>query len=292
MTEAKIKLESKLAYIGAGVILGVFVLAGVLMLAFMQNTQSVGPPLNPLKGVFYGQVVDALTLDPIANATVHLCNGKSLDDLVTTVTTNASGYYGTTNITLSEAGGTFYVSAESPGYYTEPLGRSTADFSGYETASEINASVYSISPIKLFRISNDARMVVEILPPAGMVIADKSDNYTYQLINSTRVDFNVIMWNHQIGSAAGSPYYGNRLQVIANDSTAIMYPTDSINEESLIYGNFQWNPMHIEHFSITFVREGLTQITLMLKEGPYPSFYNCRQYLSLSFTFWVNVTWS
>jgi hypothetical protein len=295
MTETKIKLKSKLAYLGAGVMVGMVLLAGLLALfSALTPGQSVGFPVTPLKGVFYGQVVDAFTLDPIPNATVHLCSGKSLDDLVTTVITNASGYYGTTNITLSEAG-TFYVSAEASGYYTEPLGPSANSFSDYETASEIAPFVYSISPIKLYSISSDARMAVEIFPKSGgLIIVDKSYNYTYQLLNEYRIDFDIIMWNHQLNTAAGSPYYGNELQIVTNDSAASIYPTANISTEaSLISVNAVGvNPLHIEHFTINFGREGLTRITLLLKENPYPNFYNFRQHLSLEFTFWVNVTWS
>jgi hypothetical protein len=242
-----------------------------------------------LKGVFYGQVVDGFSLDPIPNATVHLCNGNTLNELVTTVITNTSGYYGTTNITLSETNH-FYVSAKAPGYYTEPL--VSGPFSNYETASEVNSSVYSITPIKLYPISSDAGMAVEILPPAGeLVIINKSNNYTYQLINSTRVDFNVIMWNHQVNSAAGSPYYGNKLQVVTSDYVAI-YPTaDSISEQSLMYGDVQWSPVHVRHFTVDFAREGPIPITLILKENPYPSFYEVPVYLWLSFSFLVNITW-
>lgn len=152
MSEMKKTQKHGFAY-GFAVGTGVALLALVLIFAAISLSSSAGPgniqPPNPpdRKGVFYGQVVDFCTLDPIPNATVHLCARESFDDLVTTVVTGEDGYYHTTNITLP--GFSFYVSASALGYYSEPLGMHSP-FSGYETASQVNSSAYStysISPV-------------------------------------------------------------------------------------------------------------------------------------------------
>ena len=73
----------------------------------------------PLTGVFYGQVIDALSLNPLPNATVYICGRASFTDLLAVVTTNNTGFYSTPNMTLYS--GSFRISARAEGYYVQPL---------------------------------------------------------------------------------------------------------------------------------------------------------------------------
>jgi hypothetical protein len=275
----------------SGVTLFLVVLFIIAMVLSGQNQMGAIPP--DLKGVFYGQVVNILSLDPIPMAIVHFCRGQTLDTLITTVTTDVFGYYETTNITLPS--GNLFISAEAPGYYTEPLGFS--QFS-QETVNQVNSSaysVYSVTPIKLFRVSTNERMAIQLIPSLGNIITvDTTNNYTYQLANSLRLEFNVIMWNNLPNTAAGSPYFGNTLQITATPNFSSVYPYTPLPELSLIYGNNgQWYPQTGQHFSMVFAAYGLTRVALLLTENPYLSFYGETQHLSVEFDFWVNVTgWS
>jgi hypothetical protein len=246
---------------------------------------AVQPP--PLTGVFYGQVIDALSLNPIPNATVYICDRASFTDLLAVVTTNKTGFYSTPNVTLSSD---FRISARAEGYYMQPL-----DWHD-ERAEYAGNATYYITPTKLYRISHDVGIWV-LLPPDPhhgnpFVVSDNS-NVTLELGNQTHLDLQVTVYNREGMTTAGSRYYGNHLTIYVAPSEDVGYPEGNMNVPSLFFTPYGYSGATLNQFyELHFVPKQTRmcyRITIVFQEVPYPAIYNMQIHVLKSLSFYVQV---
>lgn len=259
------------------------ILPGIIM---PPSQVAVQPP--PLTGVFYGQVIDALSLNPIPNATVYICDRASFTDLLAVVTTNNTGFYSTPNMTLYP--NSFRISARAEGYYVQPL-----DWHD-ERAEYAGNATYYITPTKLYRISHNVGIWV-LLPPDPhygnpFVISDNS-NVTFELGNQTHLNFEVTVHNREEMTAAGTRYYGNHLSMHVAPSEDVSYPEGNMNVPSLFFApNYSYGATLNQFYGLHFVSTNQTRtyhITIVFQEVPYPDVYNTRIYVHKSLSFYVQV---
>jgi hypothetical protein len=240
----------------------------------------------PLTGVFYGQVIDALSLNPLPNATVYICGRASFTDLLAVVTTNNTGFYSTPNMTLYS--GSFRISARAEGYYVQPLEwhDERAEYAGNAT--------YYITPTKLYRISHDVGIWV-LLPPDHsnpFVVSDNS-NITLELGNQTHLNIEVMVHNREEMTAAGTKYYGNHLSMYVAPSEDVSYPQGHMNVPSLFFApDYSYGATLSQSYGLYFMSTNQIhtyRITIVFQEVPYPDLYNTRIYILKSLSFYVQV---
>lgn len=293
------KKSSFAKWLERGLVFGcgmIFIIAILFLLSLnLGTTQTVAP--SPSRGVFYGQVVDALTLNPIANATVNIYSASSFNDLICTIFTNESGYYQTMNITLYS---NFRIVARAEGYYVKPLEYSE------ETIDAVGNRTYYISPTKLFRISHNVRLYCAFDNGVGsdpthhdpFIISDISNItlYVKRSANET-ISFNILMINREGGTSVGTPYFGNSLQMNVSPNNEnglfgglIVYPEGKLSIDALPYA-YPYNPQATIHYSIslTTAASGNYRFTALFQEQAYPAIYNVPIYNSAILSFNIQV---
>jgi hypothetical protein len=259
------------------------ILPGIIMPA-----GQVAVPSPPLTGVFYGQVIDALSLNPIPNATVYICDSASLTSLLATVTTNVTGFYSTPNMTLYP--NSFRISARAEGYYMQPLEwhDERAEYAGNAT--------YYITPTKLYRISHNVGIWV-LLPPDShhgnpFVVSDNS-NVTLELGNQAHLNFEVWIHNREEMTAAGTRYYGNHLSMYVAPSEDVSYPQGNMNVPSLFFApDYSYGATLHQSYGLYFMSTNTSttyRVTIVFQEVPYPEIYNTRIHILKSLSFYVQV---
>jgi hypothetical protein len=279
-----------LGYISAYT-LGVVTVALILVMANYASLSTPSVRLSPpMNGVFYGQAIDALSLDPIPDVTLHFCSRQLQNDellgtaLVATVFSNDSGYYATTNITLPYV---FYLSGEASGYYTQPLQETTAAYLGNQT--------YSVQLLRLYRISRSYGICVHINPQTDSNHPDgfdfgQNDNVTVILpSNKMMFTFDVTAINRDYETAAGSPYFGTVLHAFVEPSGAVI-TSDAVPMDSLIDA-MGGNNIESVGLGITFPppNNGTCQVFLSFQEKQYPYGYNTEIHVAAYMSFYVYV---
>jgi hypothetical protein len=261
------------------------------------------PPQEPMIGVFYGQVVDALSLNPIPNVTVYLCDSGSFTDLLATVFTNTTGFYSTPNLTLSWG---FRVSARAEGYYVKTLDWDWAE----ERAEYAGNMTYYIRPTKLYRISNNVGMWV-LFPPgyfydsevdmsrlhnSNPFVVSTDSNITLDIGDQTRLPFEVTIHNREQNTAAGSRYYGNQIRLFVEPSADVSYPEGIMSVPSLVFTNDPSlnGPSFSQSYGLYFISAGIRRtyhVTIVFQERVYPQaeIYNVQCHVLLSLSFYVQV---
>lgn len=271
MTEEK-KSSQAINYVICGFLCGLlgFALALVLMIGMTPRLDIVEPEPPRCKGVFFGQVVDALTLTPIPNATVKIFDTKHVDSLITTVITNETGYYKTVNITLRWNP---HLIVEREGYYTQPLEYRTCSME--QVTHQVREGLFYITPSKLFRIGKKCNLwIIDI---NGTQIRQ---NDTIQL-KDNRLILDVHIANLE-KAAAGSPYFGSELKISVPSDVTVLPEGDSV--PSLSYTN----PQHTTHFKFDFPPGNYTaKIVVTLNEKGYPRYYEIPIYTWKTLSFYV-----
>jgi len=271
----EIKKLDKTSIFLIGILIGLAIIPSVFIFLSLIS-QSNTTPYAPLqqKGIFYGQVVDALTLNPLSNATVKFFESKRYESLLVTLYTNSSGMYQTPFIVEPE-----YAIVEHEGYYPLPLEYS------YVRTTETSKNNFYIDPIQLYRKSNNFN--VYAFAQDGRAITDKTTiNITVsQWYHSSSIF--VIVENLDNMASFGSQYYGNTLYIRTGNN--IKSEESSIRIKSLFY----ITGMDIgQAFHLDLALGNYTEtIKITFMEILYPKEYLIQNYNYKSITFQIKVTY-
>jgi len=254
-----------------------------LVLALLIQTYQLPVSMpTSMNGIFFGQVIDAISLKPIYNATVYLCTSNSFNSLATTVVTNNSGYYKTTNITLPLE---FYVCARATNYYTQPLSNAHVELDG------IDEQRAYISPIKLYKISHKIKIYCQFFGIPGDPLHSEAfvinSTTVITLNNQSLLPFAVMILNKDSDTAAGSPYFGDLVSIHVNPNRKVVCIPDQTHVNSVINA-YAYDPSVHVGVVLKFTEEGLYTVSINFLEKPYPAVYQEPLHAYASISFQVN----